>query len=269
MPPIYERPAKSLIADWAKANLTPDQTFSKSDVVRWFAEHYPKIKRSTIETHVEFMSVNCRSRLRYSAVKPGGGCDLFLKVGPNQYRLWNPDIDGPPLHKPNIEPPKTPEEIDENNDDAGSECAYERDLQNYLAKNLHSVEPGLRLYEEEEISGIQFSAGGRYIDTEDLKLAASRISNVRPIEDILAVDGQGSYDVIELQKMEPSKPVRGIIVAKEIMATFLKIFVVVLLVVSLAHAVIGWLRPDVMPGLSFLPGDIKYESPSTRAKSDP
>ena len=46
------------------------------------------------------------------------------------------------------------------------------------------------------------------------------------------------------------------------MATFLKIFVAVLLVVLLAHAVIGWLRPDVMPGLSFLPGDIKYESPS-------
>jgi hypothetical protein len=45
------------------------------------------------------------------------------------------------------------------------------------------------------------------------------------------------------------------------MATFLKIFIVVLLVVLLAHAFIGWLRPDVTPGLSFLPGDIKYESP--------
>ena len=38
------------------------------------------------------------------------------------------------------------------------------------------------------------------------------------------------------------------------MATFLKIFIVVLLVVLLAHAFIGWLRPDVTPGLSFLPG---------------
>ena len=37
--------------------------------------------------------------------------------------------------------------------------------------------------------------------------------------------------------------------------------IVVLLVVLLAHASVGWLRPDVMPGLSFLPGDIKYESP--------
>jgi hypothetical protein len=44
------------------------------------------------------------------------------------------------------------------------------------------------------------------------------------------------------------------------MATFLKIFIVVLLVVLLAHAFVGWL-PDATQGLSFLPGDIKYESP--------
>jgi hypothetical protein len=50
------------------------------------------------------------------------------------------------------------------------------------------------------------------------------------------------------------------------MDTFLKIFIVVVL----ALAFIGWLadrraaanRSDVTPGLSLLPGDIKYESPS-------
>ena len=50
------------------------------------------------------------------------------------------------------------------------------------------------------------------------------------------------------------------------MATFLKIFIVMVLVL----AFIGWFadrraaarRSDVTPGLSLLPGDIKYESPS-------
>jgi hypothetical protein len=50
------------------------------------------------------------------------------------------------------------------------------------------------------------------------------------------------------------------------MATFLKIFIVMVFVL----AFIGWLadrraaarRSDVTPGLSLLPGDIKYESPS-------
>jgi hypothetical protein len=51
-----------------------------------------------------------------------------------------------------------------------------------------------------------------------------------------------------------------------VMNTFLKIFIVTVL----ALAFIGWLadrraaaqKPDVTPGLSFLPGDIKYESPN-------
>jgi Protein of unknown function (DUF2905) len=50
------------------------------------------------------------------------------------------------------------------------------------------------------------------------------------------------------------------------MDTFLKILIVMVLVL----AFIGWLadrraaagRSDVTPGLSLLPGDIKYESPS-------
>ena len=50
------------------------------------------------------------------------------------------------------------------------------------------------------------------------------------------------------------------------MGTFLEIFIVMLL----ALAFIGWLadrraaaqRSDVTPGLSLLPGDIKYESPN-------
>jgi Protein of unknown function (DUF2905) len=50
------------------------------------------------------------------------------------------------------------------------------------------------------------------------------------------------------------------------MDTFLKIFIVVVL----GLAFIGWLadrravtkRSDVTPGLSLLPGDIKYESPN-------
>ena len=37
--------------------------------------------------------------------------------------------------------------------------AAERDLRNYLVKNLAVVEPGLRLYEEEGISGVEFPVG--------------------------------------------------------------------------------------------------------------
>ena len=50
------------------------------------------------------------------------------------------------------------------------------------------------------------------------------------------------------------------------MGTFLKIFIVLVIVL----AFIGWLadrraaanKPNITPGLSFLPGDIKYQSPN-------
>jgi hypothetical protein len=45
------------------------------------------------------------------------------------------------------------------------------------------------------------------------------------------------------------------------MGTFLKIFVAMVL----ALACVGWAaakRPNVTPGLSLLPGDVKYESPN-------
>jgi hypothetical protein len=49
------------------------------------------------------------------------------------------------------------------------------------------------------------------------------------------------------------------------MATFLKTFIVVLLAVLLVHAFVSWQRPDT-PGLSFLPGDIAYQSPGGNAE---
>lgn len=100
-----------------------------------------------------------------------------------------------------------------------TEFAYESDLRDYLAKNLQVIEPGLRLYEEEGITGVEFPVGGRFID-------------------ILTVDCNGNCVVIELKvsrgydrvigqllrymawiqknQAEPEQKVRGIIVAREI-----------------------------------------------------
>ena len=92
-------------------------------------------------------------------------------------------------------------------------------MQNYLAKNLHLIESGLTLFEDEGINGLEFPVGGRFID-------------------ILATDSDGNYVVIELKvskgydrvvgqllryvawirknQTEPGQSVRGIIVARHI-----------------------------------------------------
>ena len=88
-----------------------------------------------------------------------------------------------------------------------------------MLENLSLIEPSLQLYEEEGITGIEFPAGGRFID-------------------ILAVDDKKSLVVIELKVSrgydrtvgqllrymawieknlaEPGQAVRGIIAAREI-----------------------------------------------------
>jgi hypothetical protein len=186
---IYERPTKSLMADWAREHLSPGQIFKKSAVVQWFAEHYPKIKSNTVNMHVEGMSVNNPVRKHHSNIRPGSGHDLFYKLGPNQFRLWVQESDPLPLYKSDIE--KQTSDITENvategepgdepNVEGAREFAFERDLRNYLVKNLGLIEAGLRLYDEEGITGVEFPVGGRFID-------------------ILAVDKDGRYVIVELK----------------------------------------------------------------------
>ncbi len=225
--PIYERPTKSLMSDWAKENLSVGQTFKKSAAVQWFAKNYPRIKSNTVNMHVEGMAVNNPVRKHHPSIKAGSGYDLFYKIGPDQFRLWTPESDPAPRYKDDIEKQDLNDaesiaEVGEPETEAGFEAArefaFERDLRNYLVKNLALIESGLRLYDEEGITGVEFPVGGRFID-------------------ILAIDKDGRYVVIELkvsrgydrvvgqllrymgwveQNMETSQPVRGIIIAKEI-----------------------------------------------------
>ncbi|QOZ55153.1 endonuclease NucS domain-containing protein [Bradyrhizobium sp. CCBAU 53338] len=228
--PNYEKPTKTLMTEWASQHLVPNQIFTKAEPVRWFAEHFPKTRSTTVTMHVDGMSTNNLNRRHHPSIKPGSGHDLFYKLNSSQYRLYAPETDPKPLYKETIEKGEQPidpgaittagetEDEEEYGAKGASEFAFERDLQNYLVKNLHMVEPGLRLYEDEGISGVQYPVGGRFID-------------------ILAVDHEGKLVVIELKvsrsydrvigqllrymgwverNIDGAKQVRGVIVANEI-----------------------------------------------------
>lgn len=197
--------------------IKPGQIFTRDNVRSWFKEKYPKIKDGTIAAHMIRMSVNARSRTHYNA-KPGED-DLFFQIDQKQFRLYDEISDPAPIYEKSVAPePEEQEAIDEE-PDGSPEFAYEKDLQNYLAKNLSIIEPGLQLFEDDDINGIEFPVDGRFID-------------------ILAVDEQGSYVVVELKvsrgydrvvgqllrymswiklhQAENGQSVRGVIVAREI-----------------------------------------------------
>jgi endonuclease len=223
---IYDKPTRALLKDMLKDwGLQPGQVFTTSRTVDWFHQNYPKLKESSIRAHLVQASTNDRSRLHHPATNQTD--DLLFKIAPGQFRLYEPGKDPAPIHEM-VQGDVAREEAleaagdddDETGDEAGpgsSEFLIERDLQQYLAENLACIEPGLRLYEEEGVRGIEFDAGGRRID-------------------ILAVDRGGGLVVIELkvskgydrvvgqllrymnwvrkELAEPSQRVRGIIVCR-------------------------------------------------------
>ncbi len=195
----------------------PGQLFSRDAAVAWFAERYPRIKQGTITAHLIRFSTNASSRLHYNA-RPDE--DLLYQVDGSHFRLYEPATDPAPIHSKEDAVAAVREAPDSTAAETiSSEFAYESDLRDFLAKNLAVIEPGLQLYPEDGITGIEFPVGGRFVD-------------------ILAIDAQKSLVVIELKvskgfdrvvgqllrymawiqqnQAEPGQAVRGIIAAREI-----------------------------------------------------
>jgi endonuclease len=94
----YDLNGRALMYEWAASHLQPGQTFSKSEPKAWFAENYPKLSLNSIDREVEVMSINNPIRRHNLSVKPALWYDLFYKVGPDCFRLWNPQTDGLPIY---------------------------------------------------------------------------------------------------------------------------------------------------------------------------
>lgn len=218
---IYEKSTRALMRQMVTdMPIAAGQVVTKEAVLNWFATHYPKIKEGTVAAHLIRLSTNAPSRLHYLA-KPGED-DVFFQLDGSHFRLYDPATDPPPIQRgPANTSAMATSSVPPSDDDEllTTAFAYESDLRNFLSKNLLVLEAGLRLYEEEGITGIEFPAGGRFLD-------------------ILAVDANGAYVVIELKvsrghdravgqlrrymgwiaknHADPGQAVRGIIIAREI-----------------------------------------------------
>lgn len=228
---IYDKPTRALLKDMLAAwKLQPGETFTAKRAVDWFAEKYPKLKSGSINAHLVQASTNDPSRLHHTATNSTD--DLLFRVGSREYRLYEPGKDPTPIHLPNkLQVPSAgggTVTVVEDDDEAvpapdvalagSSQFALEKDLQRYLSDNLHIIEPGLTLFQDEDISGFEYPAGG-----------GRRI-------DILAKDAGGNFVVLELkvekgydrvvgqllrymnwvrkELAEPGQRVRGIIVCR-------------------------------------------------------
>ena len=216
---LYEKSVKLLFRD-----MVSDLSLQKGDILErdrinsWFKQKYPLIKPGTISAHLLKLSINAPSRIHYN-VDQNGRDDLLYQIDSKKFRLYDPSSDPDPIYSKPKEDEITKGELKNSNEENGNEFAYEKDLQNFLAKNLSLIEPGLTLYMEEDITGIEFPVGNRFID-------------------ILAKDKENNYVVIELKvsrgydrvvgqilrymawirknHAEENQKVRGTIIAREI-----------------------------------------------------
>lgn len=182
--PIYEKSVRDLLKHYkSEKNLNYGDIVTKQEIIEWFNQNYPLIKRGTITAHLIRLSTNAPSRIHYY-VDLNGSDDVFYQIDSKHFRLYNKEMDPAPIYKAEDIPTDSINNSANGNDEDDiqeqKEFAYERDLRNYLSKNLNDIEDGLKLYEEEGIKGIEFPVGGKFID-------------------ILAVDKQNNFVVIELK----------------------------------------------------------------------
>ena len=214
---IYDRPVRVLMHEMIdQLAPTPDAVFSRRDALNWFREHYPRIKDGTVSAHLLRFSTNSPSRLHYS---PRPDEELLYQLDAGRFRQYDPRTDPPPITERGTAPVEDDVEVEDRASDGDGRFAYESDLRDFLARNLAIIEPGLQLYEDEGITGVEFPVGGRFAD-------------------ILGVDAEGSLVVIELKvsrgydrvigqllrymawireyQSESGQKVRGMIIAREI-----------------------------------------------------
>jgi hypothetical protein len=141
---IYPKPTKILMKEFVGQNIKPGQAFEKKQAVDWFGQKYPNIKPNTVQMHVEGMAVNSNSRKHHPSIKPGSDHDLFYKLGPSQFRLWEPSTDPQPIYRDSgaASTSTLVEPSDEQADtkvplESSEEFAFERDLRKLPIEKLN------------------------------------------------------------------------------------------------------------------------------------
>jgi len=150
-----------------------DQILTTKQIIDAVQKKYPdKWKEVTIRTHTIGCSVNHSSTKWYPSFPK-----FLYTVGPGKVRLYDTEKDGDFDLQP-----QAPLEEDVPTEEAALETtlSLERDLQEYLSRDLSQLESGLRLFTDEGLPG-------REVSTEAGKI------------DILAKDRENAVVVVELK----------------------------------------------------------------------
>jgi hypothetical protein len=212
---IYDRPISALMKD-AAAELSPPYTVD--EIVAWFAEHYPKVKASSVRAHVKGLTANDPSRHHYHV---GGMPALFTRQPDKTLIRFDPSA-----------------ELDADDDEAlngelegeggepalaqTAEFVLEAHLEDFLAGNWRSINWGrpLEIWRGPDgESGHQLATPvGRLdflcVDTGADTLVVMELKRGRPSDKVV---GQVARYIgyVSSHLARPGQPVEGLIVSRE------------------------------------------------------
>ena len=153
-------------------------------------------KRNTISAELIGLSVNHPSSIHHPSTRQHA---FLFSLGNGRYRCWDRERDGiwivTDAGVQLADDSKDMLDLEEENEmgfpATGMSLSLERDMERSLIANLEQLEPGLKLYKSKGIAGHQVDTG-----------VVGRL-------DILAIDNQGNYVVIELKAGEADDKVCG------------------------------------------------------------
>jgi Endonuclease NucS C-terminal domain len=183
---IYDRPIWALMKD-AAAELSPPYTVG--EIVAWFAQHYPKIKASSVRAHIKGMTANDPSRHHY---RVSGMTALFVRQPDKTLIPYDPAADTDADDDEEIdESPGADEDV---TSEQSAEFVLEAHLEEFLVGNWKSIRWGRPL----EIWTGPDGQPGHQLVTPIGRL------------DFLCTDPQtGALVVVELKRGRPSDKVVG------------------------------------------------------------
>jgi hypothetical protein len=157
-----------------------NRVMSAREVIQIINQRYAmnKWKESSLNAHLYGCSVNNPPAYTQHPSQP----KFLFDHGQRRYELYIAEKHGKYKdgYLEGVKPPPDEDEEGEETDTAQVTFGLERDLEEYISRNLEQIEDGLKLYSNGEISGRQYSTDVGRID-------------------LLALDKSGSYVVIELK----------------------------------------------------------------------
>ncbi len=157
-----------------------NRILTTTEVINRIYAQYPQRpwKKNTISAHLIGLSVNHPSSRHHPSLRKHA---FLFSLGKGRYRRFDESEDAFVAD----------EELEAETSTLETSLSLERDIENSLVKNLDQLEPGLRLYDSKGVMGRGFDTG-----------TVGRV-------DILAIDSNGDYVVIEIKAGEANDKVCG------------------------------------------------------------